>query len=118
MALYSAPHAPAQFVLDKGALTQQWGLLAAVVSVCHGERDDITAQVHAQVCEQLGLTSLEVVQTVVEKRATFACTPALARPEPLVAEGLWACGDYICGPYPATLEGAVRSGQQVIAHLR
>jgi hydroxysqualene dehydroxylase len=118
MALYSDPHAPAQFVFDKGALTQQSGLLAAVVSACHGDRDDISAQVHAQVREQLGLTNLEVVQTVVEKRATFACTPALARPEPLVAEGLWACGDYICGPYPATLEGAVRSGQQVIAHLR
>jgi len=25
-------------------------------------------------------------------------------------EGLLACGDYIEGPYPATLEGAVRSG--------
>lgn len=30
-----------------------------------------------------------------------------------IAPGLWACGDYIDGPYPATLEGAVRSGMQV-----
>jgi predicted NAD/FAD-dependent oxidoreductase len=28
-----------------------------------------------------------------------------------VAPGLLACGDYIAGPYPATLEGAVRSGR-------
>jgi predicted NAD/FAD-dependent oxidoreductase len=28
----------------------------------------------------------------------------------LIAPGLLACGDYIDGPYPATLEGAVRSG--------
>ena len=27
-----------------------------------------------------------------------------------VAPGLFACGDYLAGPYPATLEGAVRSG--------
>jgi predicted NAD/FAD-dependent oxidoreductase len=27
-----------------------------------------------------------------------------------VANGLCACGDYIEGPYPATLEGAVLSG--------
>ena len=27
-----------------------------------------------------------------------------------IAPALLACGDYIEGPYPATLEGAVRSG--------
>jgi predicted NAD/FAD-dependent oxidoreductase len=44
------------------------------------------------------------------KRATFACTPGLSRPGASIAPGLWAAGDYIAGPYPATLEGAVRSG--------
>ena len=53
---------------------------------------------------------LEVVRTVVEKRATFACTPGLVRPPMDVAPRLFACGDYLAGPYPATLEGAVRSG--------
>jgi predicted NAD/FAD-dependent oxidoreductase len=47
---------------------------------------------------------------VVEKRATFACTPGLERPAMHIAPGLLACGDYVAGPYPATLEGAVRSG--------
>jgi hypothetical protein len=31
----------------------------------------------------------------------------------VVAPGLLACGDYVEGPYPATLEGAVRSGWAV-----
>jgi squalene-associated FAD-dependent desaturase len=117
VALHSDAQAPAQFVFDKGALSQQHGLLAAVVSACTAERDDVTEQVHDQVCEQLELVNVEVVQTVVEKRATIACTPMLDRPESFVAEGLWACGDYICGPYPSTLEGAVRSGQQVVTQL-
>ena len=117
IALHSDAQAPAQFVFDRGALTNQPGLLAAVVSACNTERDEVTEQVHDQVCEQLELSHLEVVQTVVEKRATLACTPMLNRPEPFIAEGLWACGDYICGPYPSTLEGAVRSGQQVVTQL-
>jgi len=117
VALRSDAQAPAQFVFDKGTLSEQRGLLAAVVSACTGERDDVTGKVHDQVCEQLELADVEVVQTVVEKRATLACTPMLDRPESLVADGLWACGDYIRGPYPSTLEGAVRSGQQVVTQL-
>jgi hypothetical protein len=58
--------------------------------------------------QQLGLR-LQAVQTIVEKRATFACTPGLQRPALQIAPGLLACGDYVDGPYPATLEGAVRS---------
>ncbi len=117
VALHSGPNAPAQFVFDKRALSGQEGLLAAVVSACATERDALVAQVHAQVSEQVGLHQVEVIQTVVEKRATLACTPRLDRPEPFVAAHLWACGDYIRGPYPSTLEGAVRSGQQVVAQL-
>lgn len=117
VALHSGPNAPAQFVFDKGELSGQKGLLAAVVSACTTERDELTAQVHVQASEQLGLHRLEVIQTVVEKRATLACTPLIDRPEPFVANQLWACGDYIRGPYPSTLEGAVRSGQQVVAQL-
>ena len=117
IALHSDVQAPAQFVFDKGALAQQHGLLAAVVSACSFERDDVTELVHAQVSAQLGLCHLNVVQTVVEKRATLACIPMLDRPEPFVTQGVWACGDYIRGPYPSTLEGAVRSGQQVVTQL-
>jgi hypothetical protein len=102
--------APAQFVFDRGQLGGPVGLLAFVVSASTGDREAMQAQVLAQAHTQLGLT-LVPVQTVVEKRATFACTPGLVRPPPTIAPGLWACGDYVEGPYPATLEGAVRSGQ-------
>ena len=50
-------------------------------------------------------------QLICEKRATFACTPDLVRPGHATGlPGVWLAGDYTAGPYPATLEGAVRSG--------
>lgn len=100
---------PAQFVFDRGQLGGPSGLLAWVVSASTGDKDTVQAQVLAQAHAQLGL-QLQPVQTVVEKRATFACTPGLVRPPQTIAAGLFACGDYVEGPYPATLEGAVRSG--------
>jgi hypothetical protein len=117
VALHSNAQAPAQFVFDRGQLNQQPGLIAAVASACNADRDTLSEQVLAQVREQLGFSDVTVVQTVVEKRATLACTPQLDRPEPNVADGLWACGDYLSGPYPSTLEGAIRSGQQVVTQL-
>jgi squalene-associated FAD-dependent desaturase len=107
--------APAQFVFDRGQLNPQdaaaQGLLAFVVSASTtDDRDDLQARVLEQARQQLGLSALQAVQTVVEKRATFACTPGLVRPVQTIAPGLWAAGDYVEGPYPATLEGAVRSG--------
>lgn len=117
LALRSDDQAPAQFVFCRTSLTQQAGLLACVISACNSERSVLEVQVLQQLRAQLGLQQLEVVQTIVEKRATFACTPKLQRPSQLVAPHVWACGDYVEGPYPATLEGAVRSGLQVIAQL-
>jgi len=107
---------PAQFVFDREQLDGTAGLLAFVVSASHGEREALQAQVLAQARAQLGL-ALQAVQTVVEKRATFACTPGLRRPAQRIAPGLLACGDYVEGPYPATLEGAVRSGLVAAAAL-
>ena len=112
LALRHDQDAPAQFAFDKGRLTGQpamQGLLALVVSDCTLERDAVTAKVLQQAQQQLGL-SLTWLTTVVEKRATFACTPGLQRPPMQVAKSVWACGDHVAGPYPATLEGAVRSG--------
>ena len=102
------PCTPAQFVFDRGQLDGPSGLLAFVVSASRGERATLQAQVLAQAQAQLGL-QLQAVQTIVEKRATFACTPAQLRPAQQIAPGLLACGDYVAGPYPATLEGAMRS---------
>ena len=77
---------------------------------------NLPAAVAAQAQRQLGL-SVRVLRSVCEKRATFACTPALERPPAAIAYGLAAAGDYLQGPYPATLEGAIHSGWQALAAL-
>ena len=112
LALRSGPDAPAQFVFDRDAITgtrEPTGLLAFVISDSLGERPALQAAVVAQARRELGL-AVQPLLTVTEKRATFACTAALQRPPARIAPGLLACGDYVQGPYPATLEGAVRSG--------
>ncbi|MDR2155404.1 MAG: FAD-dependent oxidoreductase [Burkholderiaceae bacterium] len=114
--------APAQFVFDHGALittgaAKNTRLLAFVASVARLDNATLEQAVLRQAQTQLGL-SLRPLRTMTEKRATFACTPGLRRPPMPIARGLLACGDYIDGPYPATLEGAVRSGLQAAEALR
>ena len=116
LALHSSDAAPAQFVFDRSQLGGPAGLLAFVVSASPRERDVLQQQVLAQ-AGALGWNGLTPVQTIVERRATFACIPSLLRPGMDVAPGLLACGDYVKGPYPATIEGAVRSGLQAAALL-
>jgi len=108
---------PAQFVFDRAQLGGPPGLLAFVISASTGERERLQSQVLAQAQAQLGL-QLQPVRTVVEKRATIACHPALVRPPMRIASGLLACGDYVDGPYPSTLEGAVRSGIATMGAMR
>jgi squalene-associated FAD-dependent desaturase len=118
LALRSTAAEPAQFVVDRSQLGGPAGLLAFVISASTGDSATLTQQVLKQAARQLGLTALQPVQTVVEKRATFACTPDLQRPAAQIGSGLLACGDYIAGPYPATLEGAVRSGLAAARQLQ
>ena len=108
---------PAQFAFDLGQLGGPAGLLAFVIS---GARKWIAAGseatqavVIAQARAELPLApqvAIQAVQLMAVKRATFRCTPALERPTASIAPALHAAGDYVSGPYPATLEGAVRSG--------
>jgi hypothetical protein len=58
-----------------------------------------------------------LLRTLAERRATFICAPGLARPTTAIAANLAAAGDYVDGPYPATLEGAVRSGAAALASI-
>ena len=118
MLVLAADHErPAQFVFDRGRLGGPAGLLAFVVSgaeawVARGLAATEAATL-AQAREALAahlVGPLAAVRTIVEKRATFRCTPLLDRPPQYIAPGLAAAGDYVDGPYPATLEGAVRSG--------
>jgi squalene-associated FAD-dependent desaturase len=116
LALRCTPQAPAQFVFDRAQFGGPKGLLAFVVSASTGTVEELERAVLAQARQELAplgqhrWIDLQSVQTVVEKRATFACLPGLLRPAQAIAPGLSAAGDYVQGPYPATLEGAVRSG--------
>jgi hydroxysqualene dehydroxylase len=108
---------PAQFVFDHGQLGGREGLLAFVISGAApwiergavATRQAVFAQAQALLATCLKSPLLEV-RSLTEKRATFRCTPGLDRPGGAIADGLFAAGDYIDGPYPATIEGAVRSG--------
>ena len=119
-----APGGVAQYVFDRQQLTGEPGLLAWVASTLDAALDKaaLTQRVLAQAQALPGLAGRrwQPVASIIEKRATFACTAGLQRPgqRPCSAwPRLLVCGDYVHGPYPATLEGAVRSGQQAVAAL-
>jgi len=123
LALEASDDAPAQFVFDLGALGRAEGVLAFVISGASAWVDrglQATAEATlAQARQALGAERWRVPPSLLhvgaEKRATFRCTPALRRPPRDIAPGLLAAGDYVAGPYPATLEGAVRSGREAAA---
>jgi squalene-associated FAD-dependent desaturase len=118
LALHESADAPAQFVFDLGQISGSGhapGRFAFVISGAAPwiERglDAAGAAVLAQARQALRWHSPPtLLRSLAEKRATFACTPNLQRPPARIAPGLWAAGDYVDGPYPATLEGAVRAG--------
>lgn len=125
VALHAGPLAPAQFAFDHGAIGASPGIFAFVVSGARGwvERGlgATAAAVRAQALAAFGPAAwpggLECVRVLADKRATFRCTPGLVRPAAGIAAGLVAAGDYVAGPYPATLEGAVRSGEAAVRLL-
>jgi squalene-associated FAD-dependent desaturase len=126
VALPEDGQSPAQFAFDLGALGAAPGLFSFVVSGARAWVDrglEATAQAvigQARRCFDGGFCGPDdtvLVHARAEHRATFVCSPGLQRPAWSVAPGLVAAGDYIEGPYPATLEGAVRSGLRAGRHL-
>jgi squalene-associated FAD-dependent desaturase len=107
---------PGHWAFDRGALLGQHGLIGVVISSSgpHEALDqaEVARQVHGSLRNYVpGLTEPRWTQTIAEKRATFACTPALNRPAQITpVPGLYLAGDYTASDYPATLEAAVRSG--------
>jgi uncharacterized protein with NAD-binding domain and iron-sulfur cluster len=105
-----------QWVFDRGKLGGPKGLLAAVISAsgAHQElsKEELTARIEIELKAALGeLPPVQWSQLITEKRATFSCTPALARPRVVTAiPRLLLAGDYVASDYPGTLEAAVRSG--------
>ncbi|MDE2147885.1 MAG: hydroxysqualene dehydroxylase HpnE [Burkholderiales bacterium] len=119
-ALADGPQAPAQFAFDHGRLGATPGVFAFVVSGARRWVDaglDATAQAvlqQAQAAFPAGTwpAAPTLLRTLAERRATFRCVPGLDRPPAEIAPGLAAAGDYVTGPYPSTLEGAVRAGER------
>lgn len=113
----------AQWLFDRGQLCGQAGLIAAVISARGRHLDLPTAELESRIHTEIArivphLPAPLRTQTITEKRATFACTPNLRRPATQTAlPGLYLAGDYVdsalpsvASDYPATIEGAVRSG--------
>lgn len=114
----------AQFVFDRGQLhPMQKGLLAAVISssqdAIQDGHDALASSIAAQLAQAFRITELahpRWTKVITERRACFSCTPELLRPENETGlRGLVLAGDYTCGDYPATLEGAARSGIKAAA---
>jgi len=105
-----------QWAFDRGALAGQHGVIGAVISAEGAHQDlpqeDLAELVHQELQQQLGLLpEPSWCRVIAEKRATFACTPGLRRPElrtPL--RNFFLAGDYVASDYPGTIESAVRSG--------
>jgi uncharacterized protein with NAD-binding domain and iron-sulfur cluster len=117
--------APWEFWLfDRGQCDHQPGVFSAVISA-HGPWEalddaELSAAIQAQIRRHLlpELPTPHWQRLIRERRATFACTPRQTRPAHATAlPGLWLAGDYTAGDYPATLEGAVRSGNGAAASL-
>ncbi len=105
-----------QWLFDKGRISGQHGLVAAVISAegIHQElsQDELAQKVIAELREEFGIAGQPAwFKVIAEKRATFTCAPNLQRPsQQTPLPRLLLAGDYTAGDYPATLEGAVLSG--------
>jgi squalene-associated FAD-dependent desaturase len=106
---------PAQFAFDRGQTHGQPGLIALVASAAANllgrAQVDWTAQAERQLERIQQLPAPLWRKCLIEKQATYACTPAMKRPGTTTRHPrIFLAGDYVEGPYPATLESATRSG--------
>ncbi len=107
----------AQWLIDRSICTQP-GLFAVIIS---GPGKHLKKS-HAELAQllhhelSLSVTSLPdflSYQVIIEKRATFSCHVGIEKQRPknnTVLKGLYIAGDYTDTHYPATLEGAIKSG--------
>ena len=114
--------APGHWVFDRSAALpadpsgEARSLLAVVISA-NGPHDaldhaTLAARVDAQLRRLAPAMPVPLWWRVIaERRATYACTPALSRPGAgRLAAGLYLAGDYTIDELPPTLEAATRSG--------
>ncbi|MEO6717405.1 MAG: hydroxysqualene dehydroxylase HpnE [Novosphingobium sp.] len=78
------------------------------------DREALARQIWSEVCATLGMSApIPAWQIVKEKRATFAGTPAQDALRPATRtrwRNLFLAGDWVQNGLPATIEGALRSG--------
>ena len=104
--------------------TAEWvfvkpGVLSVTISAANRLVDrpasDLAATVWPELCAALGIAQpMPAWRVVKEKRATFAATPTENRKRPGVRAGpanLALAGDWTDTGLPATIEGAIRSGE-------
>jgi squalene-associated FAD-dependent desaturase len=105
-----------QWIFDRGQLCNQNGLLAVIVSAS-GDHQLLSQDALAfEIAREINQAFPDIPKplwhkVIAEKRATFSCTPNLARPtNKTLQPRLYLAGDYTYADYPATIEGAIRSG--------
>lgn len=105
-----------QWVFDRGRLCNQNGLFSVIVSATGPHQSLNHDELALTIAKELNQAFPNIPKplwhkVIAEKRATFSCTPDLARPtNKTLQPKLYIAGDYTYANYPATIEGAVRSG--------
>ena len=117
-----------QWLFDRSQISgiTSTGELALVISVAQGlagrDREAgiaaLIQQIREQATQLAPMPAIEAAELFIEKRATFAATPALQRPGNATPwPRLVLAGDWTDTGYPGVLEGAVRSGLQAATIL-
>lgn len=113
-----------QWLFDRRHCSQP-GLIAVVISA-EGEHEGwdnekLTTHVMQELTAQFPHWPQPLESRVIhERRATFECSVGVEARRPSNStpiKGLWLAGDYTTTGYPATLEGAVRSGVECARHI-
>jgi hydroxysqualene dehydroxylase len=116
-----ARRAYGQWLFDRGVHRSPSGsvqvagvVISTRIDAPSPELDELASAVAAQVASQLGCRTPDDARAIVEKRATYRCTPQRPRLGPWslgeACAGISLAGDYAYPDYPATIESAVRSG--------
>jgi hydroxysqualene dehydroxylase len=103
-----------QWVFDRGQLLGQSGLMAVVISAhkLSLTQSQLVKTVESELSNLYPhFGNARWVKAITEKKATFSCEHTLIRPTNKTHyKNIYLAGDYTKGDYPATIEGAVRSG--------
>jgi len=107
----------AQWAFDRRVCGQP-GLMAVVISASGPHMAMGNEALIERVAGELAQLNphwaeVEDAMVIREKRATFACkvgVNTLRPPTATAVHGCWLAGDFVDTGYPATLEGAIRSG--------